>query len=190
MIYVGHGSRVLDRQWSESKAVENNGTVGRAADHFGSPWLTNSADHFGSPWQPGGAQRSRVGEERVWAQSTRDRRTETESEGGSERDLIGSVTAITGVLDPLGTCLERGVHVDQKACIRASPELRGTNGSQLVCGLDFEEGGFAIRGFSFRADTFAGKDPEHAGLKEVDSIRLSLVKSERKVTGGGGGRPG
>ena len=82
------------------------------------------------------------------------------------------------------------MHVDQEACIRASPKLRGTNWSPLVCGLDFEEGGFAIRGFSFRADTFAGKDPEHAGLKEVDSIRFSLVYSERKVTGGGGGKRG
>ena len=39
-----------------------DGTVGRAADHFGSPWRTNSADHFGSPWQPGSAEKRRGSE--------------------------------------------------------------------------------------------------------------------------------
>ena len=73
------------------------------------------------------------------------------------------------------------MHVDQEACIRASTELRGADGSPLVCGLNFKQGGFAIRGFSFRADLFASEDSEHAGLKEVDSVRFSLVKSKRNV---------
>ena len=49
------------------------------------------------------------------------------------------------------------------------------------CGLNFKQGGFAIRGFSFRADPFTSKDSEHAGLKEVDSLRFSLFQSKRNV---------
>ena len=53
---------VTGPECSTDSEVNQRLTVGRAADHFGSPWRTNSADHFGSPWQPGSAERRRGSE--------------------------------------------------------------------------------------------------------------------------------
>ena len=110
-----------------------------------------------------------------------------QQELGSERDLIRAVTAVAGVLNPLGTRLEGGVHVNEETCIGTATKLRGAYRSPSIRGLNFEQGGGAIGRFPLRTDPFTSKDSEHAGLKKVDSVGLSLLKSKRNVPGGGGG---
>ena len=104
-----------------------------------------------------------------------------QQELGSERDLICAITAVAGVLNPLGTRLEGGVHVNEEACIGTATKLRGADRSPRIRGLNFEQGGGAIGRFPLRTDPFTNKDSEHAGLKKVDSVGLSLLKSKRNV---------
>ena len=111
-----------------------------------------------------------------------------QQELGSERDLIGVVTAVAGVLNPLGTRLEGGVHVNEETCIGTATKLRGADRSPSM--LNFEQGGGAIGRFPLRTDPFTSEDAEHAGLKKVDSVGLSQLKSKRNVPGGGGVREG
>ena len=47
----------------------------------------------------------------------------------SERNLIGPVTSVTGMYNPLGAGSEGGMHVNQKASIGAAPKLRRAKGS-------------------------------------------------------------
>ena len=105
-----------------------------------------------------------------------------QQELGSWRDLICAVTAIAGVLNPLGTRLEGGVHVNEEACIGTATKLRVADRSPRIHGLNFEQGGRAeSMGKSCHGTTVPGIRRSFHPC----SIRLSTKSGESSTDTGG-----